>query len=125
MTYVNTNAAAEDIDIGDVVAFMLNSESYATHRVIEKSDVSFITKGDANEDQDVSPVYFDQVIGETTGKIPFVGYIQLGLMSVVGKIVMFAVIALDVVIELILINKMPEAKNKASSEASLEAQDGR
>ena len=67
---------------GQVITFMLSSDSIATHRVkdivVDKEDTNeiyFITKGDANKYEDGSPVYYKNVIGTPLFSIAYLGYI--------------------------------------------------
>ena len=61
------DAAPEDMVEGDVIAFYgaVDSSAVITHRVLSNSITmgQFITKGDANEEQDVNPVPYDNFIG--------------------------------------------------------------
>lgn len=70
---------AEDIQEGDVITFAdSRTGPPTTHRVIDKrgsgDSLRFITKGDANEEADVEPVYPDQIIGVVMFSIPYLGY---------------------------------------------------
>ena len=49
-------------EIGDVVTF--RKDGYlVTHRIIKKNGSMFVTKGDANNDED-GPIYFSQIVGK-------------------------------------------------------------
>ena len=49
-------------EIGDVVTF--KKDGYlVTHRIIKKDGSIFVTKGDANNDED-GPIYFSQIVGK-------------------------------------------------------------
>lgn len=66
----------EDIEIGDVITFILNEEgTMVTHRVtgINSLNRTFTTKGDANETDDASPVIWDNVAGRVVFGIPVAG----------------------------------------------------
>lgn len=71
-----------NIQIGDVIAFKpANNEDtqiFVTHRIVEITEEGFITKGDANEDIDMSIVKPQQVVGRAEFVIPYLGY---GLMK--------------------------------------------
>jgi len=63
------------ISVGDIVAYSSGVEKVIAHRVIEvQPDGYFITKGDANEDPDVSPVPASSVVGEVFFHLPYLGY---------------------------------------------------
>ncbi|NLH01668.1 MAG: signal peptidase I [Clostridiales bacterium] len=67
----------EEIRVGDVITFVLNKDlTVVTHRV-EKTDLAkhcFITKGDANEAPDGTPVLFENLVGKAVFTIPYLGY---------------------------------------------------
>lgn len=67
---------------GQVITFMLDENTVATHRVVEvvpdeddPSTLRFRTKGDANEAEDGSLVHYKNVIGTPIFSIPYLGYI--------------------------------------------------
>lgn len=70
-------AEPSDISVGDVITFVLPSNTPATHRVvrIDEQNRCFYTKGDANEAEDGSPVDFRNLIGTPVFKIPYLGYL--------------------------------------------------
>ena len=66
---------------GDVITFMLDEDTVATHRIVgivpDESDTSVIrfrTKGDANDAEDGSLVHYKNVIGSPVFTIPKLGY---------------------------------------------------
>jgi len=66
---------SRQISVGDIVAYSSGGEKVIAHRVIEvQPDGYFITKGDANEDPDVSPVPASSVVGEVFFHLPYLGY---------------------------------------------------
>jgi signal peptidase len=72
----------EEIQPGDVITFtgLDDKRSLTTHRVvdIDRSDpqnIQFITKGDANEVTDPSPVSGDRLVGTVSFAIPYLGYL--------------------------------------------------
>lgn len=75
LVYVNTNNKAPDIN--DVIAFNMANGVVVTHRVIAVQDGKFITKGDANNTEDLAPVSEPQIIGTCMFHIPFIGYMFL------------------------------------------------
>lgn len=52
-----------DYEVGDIVSFKDNN-SIITHRIIEKNDNYYVTKGDANNTAD-NPIKENQIIGKT------------------------------------------------------------
>lgn len=71
-----------DLEAGDVITFMLDEDTIATHRIVEvvpddtdSSVLRFRTKGDANEAEDGSLVHYKNVIGTPVFTIPKLGYL--------------------------------------------------
>ena len=67
---------------GDVITFMLDEDTLATHRIVEvvpddedPSTIRFRTKGDANEFIDGSLVHYKNVVGTPIFTIPYLGYL--------------------------------------------------
>lgn len=75
----------EDVEEKDVIAFYGGRDSNAiiTHRVVENRVVmgEFITKGDANQTEDMNPVDYNEFIGRVELSIPAVGGIAQSLTS--------------------------------------------
>lgn len=79
--------------VGDVITFGPRSKTKppTTHRIIEvKADGNFVTKGDANDDEDIRAVSRYEVIGKVIFTLPWVGYAVAaaqkpwGFMLIVG-----------------------------------------
>lgn len=71
-----------ELEAGDVITFMLDEDTVATHRIVEvvpdetdSSVLRFKTKGDANEAEDGSLVHYKNVIGTPVFTIPKLGYL--------------------------------------------------
>lgn len=110
---VDKHVAPEEIQVGDPITFHLESGAVATHRVIAVDEAAreFTTKGDANEDQDVAPVSFDNMIGKAGRSFPLIGYIPLYMRTPKG---MFSIGAY--VIVFILLQIIPEILKPEESE---------
>lgn len=68
---------ADSYAVGDVITFGPRSKTKppTTHRIIEvKEDGNFVTKGDANDDEDMRTVSRYEVIGKVLFSVPFAGY---------------------------------------------------
>lgn len=79
-------AQPADIGIGDIIAYRLG-EWLTSHRVIDivsSSEPSFITKGDANEDADLSPVPASSVVGKVIFDVPYLGYLAAFVKTRLG-----------------------------------------
>ncbi len=100
----------KELEAGDVITFMLNEKTTATHRIIEvvpdENDVDtirFRTKGDANEFEDGSLVHYKNVIGSPVFTIPYMGYVANYIQNPPG---MYIAIIAGVII--ILLTFLPD-----------------
>ena len=77
-----------ELSEGDIIAFE-SGASVVTHRIIsiDESQMLITTKGDANENEDFTPVAYTNVLGKVIGHIPFIGMIAAWLSEASGKIV--------------------------------------
>lgn len=71
-----------EIEAGQVITFMLDEDTVATHRVVEvvpdETDATVLryrTKGDANDAEDGSLVHYKNVLGSPVFTIPKLGYL--------------------------------------------------
>lgn len=72
----------QEIKSGDVITFMLDEDTIATHRVVQvipdeedSTVLRYQTKGDANDVIDASLVHYKNVIGCPVFTIPYMGYV--------------------------------------------------
>jgi len=75
-----------DIGPGSIIAYR-SGELLITHRVvdvIDESELSFITKGDANESPDLSPVPAASVVGKVIFDVPYLGYLAAFVKTPLG-----------------------------------------
>ena len=102
MVYIKTEAP-EDMKKDDVIAFYgaRDSNAIITHRVVENRIVmgEFITKGDANQTEDMNPVPYDNFIGKVTLSIPKVGGAAQIFTSAAGKITAVVIIIAALILE--------------------------
>lgn len=92
------------VEVGDVITFVLNENcDIATHRVvgIDKQNQQFITKGDANKDNDPNPIHFKNYIGKPVFAIPYLGYLSNYIQTSPGMYIAIGVGVLLVVLVLI------------------------
>jgi len=73
----------DELQVGDVVTYQLKSgeATVVTHRITQigtnlKGEVSFTTKGDANNVVDANPVRPEQIRGELLYAVPKLGYVN-------------------------------------------------
>ena len=94
MIYVKP-AAKDEIKVGDAVTFAVSDKLTVTHRIAEiqqdADGTKYITKGDANDTRDASPVIYENIIGKPVFSIPLVGYIINYIKTPQGIIIAVAV----------------------------------
>lgn len=111
-------AEPSEIEVGDVITFVLKNETPATHRVIgiDEENQKFYTKGDANDTED-APVHFNNLIGKPIFKIPYLGYIAYYIQHPPGMYVAIAIGACLLLLVFIPdLFKKDEKKDKLSPE---------
>lgn len=71
-----------ELEVGDVITFMLSEDTIATHRIVgivpDENDASVVryrTKGDANDSEDGSLVHCKNVVGTPVYALPKMGYV--------------------------------------------------
>lgn len=84
-------AAPEDIRAGDIIAFQ-SGESVIAHRVVENHVVegTFTTKGDANAEEDMQDVPYQDLVGRVERHYPMLGALMAVYSSKVGKVYVVA-----------------------------------
>ena len=99
-------AEPDTLKNGDIVTYRLGNETRVTHRIVEIDTAAqtVITKGDANDAQDASPVLFENIQGKYAFNIPYLGYISIYAKTPLG---IGAVCGILVVV--ILLNFLPDA----------------
>lgn len=72
----------QELEAGDVITFMMNETTVATHRIVEvvpdeedPTVLRYRTKGDANDTEDGALVHYKNVIGTPVFTIPLLGYV--------------------------------------------------
>ena len=95
----------QDVADGDVIAFYGGHDSNAiiTHRVVKNRVVmgEFVTKGDANEKEDMNPIPYMNFLGRVELSIPVVGELAQMLTSMEGKIAAGTLIGVAVILQLL------------------------
>ena len=64
-----------ELEVGSIVTYQRGSE-LITHRVLSIEGGSIVTKGDAVEDTDPSPISISNIAGTYLFRIPYLGYIS-------------------------------------------------
>lgn len=87
----------DDLEVGDVVTYVLSNGTPCTHRIIAiDSETKYITtQGDANNVEDGS-VYYKNIVGKVVANVPLLGYIVYFVQNPPGSYVAVALAALIV-----------------------------
>ena len=110
---------------GDVITFMMDEETVATHRIVEvvpdESDpgvVRFRTKGDANKTEDGSLVHYKNVLGSPVFEIPKLGYVANYIQNPPGMYIAISACAILLLLVFLpdLFGKEDETKQKENDE---------
>ena len=88
--------------VDDIVTIGMSEDTSVTytHRIVEiveEEETSYITKGDANEAEDIEPVFENSIIGKTFFSIPSIGYVVNFAQQPTGFILMVIVPAIIIV----------------------------
>ena len=104
LIYVKSVDTSE-LEAGDVITFMLDEETLATHRIVEvvpdeadPTTIRFRTKGDANDAEDGSLVHYKNVVGSPVFSIPKMGYFANYIQKPPGMYIGISVAALLMVL---------------------------
>lgn len=79
LVFVKPTEPTEIVE-GDIITFSSSGDAtrLTTHRVVGlnwDNGLSFITRGDANNVNDPSPVPSENLVGRVTGSVPYIGYL--------------------------------------------------
>ncbi len=117
LVYVR-ETSPEQVGAEEVIAFYgaRDSASIITHRVVENRVVmgEFITKGDANQTEDMNPIPYENFIGSVVYSIPALGRAAELLTSHDGKLVAGAVIVAALLLQGLAV--LTERKEKRPGE---------
>ena len=110
--FVNRRANYDEIKVGDIIAFKINSNDLATHRVNSITDYGIETKGDANDNVDGIITNRETFVGKNILSIPGVGFIIRDLQTTKGKIILGTFVVCLLVVGIFL--GEPSKKKKGS-----------
>ena len=113
LCFINKKAKYEDMKFGDIIAFKINSNAFATHRIVSITNEGFETKGDANNVIDNIITTKDNYIGQNIFSIPYVGLWVLVIQTTRGKIILGTIIIV-LFLAAILIGQPSRKKQKVS-----------
>ena len=87
-------------NVGDIITFKIGSgkRDILTHRIIQQVGDGFITKGDANNVEDMNPVRKENILGRVVFDVPCAGYIANVIGSKMGICILILLPALLIII---------------------------
>ena len=87
MVYIDGKVEEEDIKKDDIIAFNSGSE-IVVHRVLDNLilEGQFRTKGDANPEEDLNEIPYEDYRGKVVRHFPYIGQIIMIFTTGVGKI---------------------------------------
>lgn len=90
---------------GKIMTFELSDGITVTHRIVKSNRSSYVTKGDANNMEDLNEITEDQIIGTCVFSIPGLGYLAAVLLRPVSigpiRITLLAVWMLGAILALV------------------------
>lgn len=103
------DAGFDDFKVGDIMSYQISGSTMVTHRVesIDKKSRSIVTKGDANDTVDSSPVKESQIVGNVAFSIPVIGFISIYMKTPLGIAIICGIVFI-----LILLNLIPDLLKK-------------
>lgn len=99
---------ADEIGIGDIITYYAgDSSTRVTHRVVDEANNSeaFITRGDANNTNDIYPVDKGRIIGAVNLSIPYLGYALRFLSSTPGIVFIIGIGIMSIIVPMIFKKK--------------------
>ena len=89
-----------ELQIGDVISYSIGGETLVTHRVfkIMEEEQQLITKGDANDTEDMNPVSYAAVVGKVQFHVPYLGYISIYAKTPLGIIVICGILIIMILL---------------------------
>ena len=100
--YAKTGEDLTQISEGDIIAFY-EGGTVTVHRVVTNRTTlgEFVTKGDANNAEDLQPVLYDNVIGPAVAHYPYLGRAMAIFSSTAGKVYLALIVACGVMLILL------------------------
>ena len=119
LVFIDTNARAEDIKVGDAIAYELRDDTVVTHRVvaIDEEGRAYTTKGDANNAEDLAPVPYGSLVGKAVFHVPRAGYVLMNLSTPKGFAAGAVLIAVLIVLFVIPVLLSPAKEGKGGAES--------
>ena len=118
---------------GDVITFMLDEDTVATHRItevlVDENDPNtyrYFTKGDANAAPDGSSVHYKNIIGTPVFTVPYLGYVADYIQNPPGTYISIAagvVLLMLVFIPDLIEDEKPKKSKSTKADPAPEAEE--
>lgn len=100
---------ADSYSVGDIVIFS-QGDALVTHRIVDETSDGFVTRGDANNSNDIQALDEENIEGVMLCAVPFIGQVFTFLRTPLGILVLviigFLLIELPSITELIKTKKV-------------------
>lgn len=112
--------APEELSEGEIITFW-RGDSVVTHRLMENRSLEgdFVTKGDANQEEDLNTVPYANLIGVVTYHIPYLGQMLVVYTSTVGKIYVICFAACGAMLNVLAGRIRDRAKERQEEEEAV------
>ncbi len=70
---ISSRIVKSSYEVGDIIIYR-DDQQNILHRIVSIEE-DYITKGDANENEDFLPVSYEQIVGHYLFHIPYLGYL--------------------------------------------------
>lgn len=80
---------ADEYDVGDVVTYD-DGRRLVTHRIVDRTEAGYVTRGDANDGDDET-VPSDSIVGRVVFSVPLYGYLFRAAATTFGYVFLVAV----------------------------------
>ncbi|PIU01971.1 signal peptidase I, partial [bacterium (Candidatus Torokbacteria) CG09_land_8_20_14_0_10_42_11] len=82
---------------GDVVTFKGEGKTPTTHRIVAETDEGFVTRGDANNADDLKKLAPQNILGKALFSIPYLGYLIAWARTTPGLIILIVIPAVIII----------------------------
>ena len=88
--FINSRAAYEEVQAGDVVCYQSVAGKRVIHRAVEVTDEGIETKGDANDNSDGVTTTRENYIGTVLASVPGLGFAVYWIQTTQGMVMCIA-----------------------------------
>lgn len=113
---VFTDMKKREPKAGDVITYRIENTT-VTHRVVRLEDGCYVTKGDANQEEDAVSVLPSRIVGTVCFSLPFLGYVVSYLQN---RVILLCVLILYLLLFLAESRPVFHKKNKNEKESAKE-----